>query len=457
MNQPVLKKFRVYLETFGCQMNDYDSARMLCLLKDIGFESTERPADADLILVNTCSVRDKAEQKALSRIGRLKKLKKHKPDLILGVTGCFAQRKQKDFLRSMPYLDLVLGTDALDRLPDHVKRLSAGGRPVVDVVVDHAHLPASVNFDDIIPGKGSPVSAFVTVMRGCNNFCAYCIVPYVRGRERSRPPGDILYDAAQLVDRGVREITLLGQNVNSYGAGLSPTVDFCDLLQELHEIDGLAQIRFTTNHPKDMSNRLIDAFTCLPKLAPHLHLALQAGSDRVLSLMNRGYTYDYYLDRVHRLRQARAGLAVTSDILVGFPGETEQDFQQTLAALAEVRFSNLFTFRYSVRPGTSAAELLDDVPEEEKISRLMKVQKLQRKITFELHRQLIGQNVQVLVEKEQTDPKLPQWSGKSGCYREVHFDGDDIRVGDMVTVGIEGAFANHLCGRAMKRSEPTRE
>ena len=436
-------KLRVYLETFGCQMNDYDSARMLRLLLDVGYEQAGEPKDADVLIFNTCSVRDKAEQKALSRIGRFKKLRKLNPQVKFVLAGCFAQRSGQALLRQMPYLNLVLGTGAIDRLPELLQRLDRGAKSLVDIELDNEKTDPATDFGGIVPGKGSPASAFVTCMQGCNNFCAYCIVPYVRGRERSRPADQVFEEVRGLVEHGVREITLLGQNVNSYDGG---GVDFADLLRRIHQIDELVRIRFTTSHPKDCSDRLIDAFAELPKLADHLHLPVQAGSNDVLKRMKRGYTAESYLEKVDKLCQARPGIVLTSDFLVGFPGETEVDFQQTMDLLRKVRYSNVFSFRYSVRPGTAAADLDDDVPEETKIARLMELQQAQREITLALHREMAGKTVEVLVDGEQNEPSRPQWSGKSSCYREVHFDGVGITVGDMVTVEIEKAYANSLRG-----------
>jgi tRNA-2-methylthio-N6-dimethylallyladenosine synthase len=332
---------RVYLETFGCQMNDYDTARMMRLLETAGYEKVELPKDADLILVNTCSVRDKAEQKALSRLGRLKSLRRTRPGILLGVTGCFAQREGEKFLRRMPYIDLILGTGAIERLPEHIRALECGRGPIVDIDLEPTPSPVT-DFGRHLPGKGSSVAAFLTIMRGCDNYCAYCVVPYVRGPERSRPPDDILREARGLITQGAHELTLLGQNVNSYGRGLGDEIDFPRLLTMVHDLDGLTRLRFTTSHPKDLSDRLIDAFAKLPKLAPHLHLPVQAGSNQVLARMNRGYTVEQYLARVDALRAARPGIAVTTDILVGFPGETDDDFRQTCDLVESVRYSNAF-------------------------------------------------------------------------------------------------------------------
>ena len=444
------KRRRVFIETFGCQMNDYDSARMLRLLQQDGYEAVATPSDADVVILNTCSVRGKAEQKALSLLGRIKKLRRDRPGLKIVFAGCFAQRGARQLLHSYPYIDLVLGTDAVGRLPRHLHKLEAGFRPIVDVDFAPTYEEDVDDFGDIIPGKGSRVAAFTTIMRGCDNFCAYCIVPYVRGRERSRPVVEILREIAYLTQRGVREITLLGQNVNSYGgvAEEGETIDFAGLLRRVHDLPGIGRVRFTTSHPKDLSDNLIAAFAELPKLANHLHLPIQSGSDRVLAAMNRGYTVAEYLDRVDRLRAARPDIAVTTDLLVGFPGETDDDFRQTLDVVRRVGYSNAFSFRYSVRPGTAADRLADDVPEAAKIARLMELQELQRDITFAQHRALVGTELQVLVDREQDDANEYRHSGKSGCYREIHFAADGVAVGDLVKVKCGEAFANHLLGEA---------
>jgi tRNA-2-methylthio-N6-dimethylallyladenosine synthase len=441
---------RVCIETFGCQMNDYDSARMLRLLEAEGYERVAEPTLADVVILNTCAVRDKAEQKALSHLGRVRTLRKLNPAIRFVMAGCFAQRAAAELASRHPYLDVVMGVDAIGRLAGHLRALDDGARrPIVDVEFAPTYEEDVADFGATIPGKGSPVAAFVTIMRGCNNFCAYCVVPYVRGRERSRPAREVLREIRQLADRGVREITLLGQNVNSYGRGLADGGDFVDLLQQAHAIEGVARLRFTTSHPKDMSDRLCAAFGELPKLANHIHLPIQSGSDRVLARMGRGYDVKTYLGRLERLRAARADIAITSDLLVGFPGETEADFAQTMALMERVRYSNIFSFRYSERPGTAAARRTDDVPDPVKIERLIRLQKLQQGVTLELHRELVGRQVEVLVEKRQKGEHVYPWTGKSGCYREVHFRGEGVHVGQVATVRCLEAFANHLFGAAV--------
>ncbi|NLH48483.1 MAG: tRNA (N6-isopentenyl adenosine(37)-C2)-methylthiotransferase MiaB [Myxococcales bacterium] len=447
---------RVFIETFGCQMNDYDSARMLRLLQLDGYAPTTDPAAADVVILNTCAVRDKAEQKALSSLGRHKFLREENPAVKFVLAGCFAQRAARKLWEKYPFIHLVLGTDAISRLPAHLRALEKGRGPIIDVEFAATYEEDVADFGDIFPGKGSPVAAFVTIMRGCNNFCAYCVVPYVRGRERSRPEGEIRREIEQLVGRGVREITLLGQNVNSYGLDLGQTEDFSGLLRRIHEIDGLARLRFTTSHPKDLSDRLIQCFADLPKLANHLHLPVQSGSDRILAAMRRGYDSAAYLRRIAALRQARPDIALTSDLLVGFPGETDADFRQTMALVEQIRYSNIFSFRYSVRPGTAASRLADDVPDKVKIARLEELQALQREITLAGHRELVGKEVVVLVEKCQQDGHRYPWSGKSGCYREIHFRGDGVAPGDMMRVKCTQAFTNHLLGESVGRLAPGR-
>lgn len=437
---------RVYIATFGCQMNDYDSARMLRLLAPEGYTATDRPAEADVIILNTCSVRDKAEQKALSQLGRLRHLRRERPQVKFVLAGCFAQRNARVLLAKYDYIDLLMGPDAVARLPQNLRTLMQSRGRIVDVELEEVYREDECAFADVIPGKGSPAAAFVTIMRGCNNYCAYCVVPYVRGRERSRGMREILAEIEHLAARGVREVTLLGQNVNSYGHDLAEKTDFPELLRRVHRIEALRRIRFTTSHPKDLSDDLIGVFAELPKVANHLHLPLQSGSDRILARMGRGYTVDEYLGRLEKMRRARPDLALTTDLLIGFPGETDADFRQTLAVLDAVRYSNSFSFRYSVRPGTAAAAWPDDVPEKEKITRLMELQARQRDITISLHQEMIGRQVEVLVERRQSGDSRSPFSGKSGCYREIHLRGEGIAMGEVVTVKCTEAFANHLLG-----------
>ncbi len=387
---------QVYIETMGCQMNVYDSERMFEVLARHNYSATERVEQADLILLNTCSIRDKVEHKVVSMLGALRKLKDHNPDLILGVTGCVAQQEGDKLLKKVPYLDLVLGPDQIGSLAD-----------VVQSARDKQHRSAATEFvnrkdyefPEVSPPEDGRVTSFITVMKGCNKVCAFCIVPFTRGREVSKPSAQIVREVQMLVANGVREVTLLGQNVNSYGKdrvkrdGTSDELDFAQLLASVHEIDGLQRIRFTTSHPMDCTDSLIDAFATLPKLVPFFHLPIQSGSEKVLRDMRRHHGVDDYLARIARLRALVPDMAMSTDIIVGFPGETEEDFQLTLDLLEKVRYSSIFSFIYSARPGTKGMELLDDTPLAVKKTRLARLQKLQDGISNEwmagfLHREL---------------------------------------------------------------------
>lgn len=375
---------RVYIETMGCQMNVYDSERMFETLAQHNYSATDRVEQADLILLNTCSIRDKVEHKVVSMLGALRKLKDHNPDLILGVTGCVAQQEGDKLLKKVPYLDLVLGPDQIGNLPE-----------VVQNARDKQHRSAATEFvnrkdyefPEVSPPADGRITSFITVMKGCNKVCAFCIVPFTRGREVSKPSAQIIREVQMLVQSGVREVTLLGQNVNSYGKdrvkrdGTSDELDFSQLLAAVHEIEGLKRIRFTTSHPMDCTDSLIEAFATLPKLVPFFHLPIQSGSEKVLRDMRRHHGVDDYLARIARLRALVPDMAMSTDIIVGFPGETEEDFQLTLDLLEKVRYSSIFSFIYSARPGTKAMELLDDTPLSVKKARLTRLQKLQDDIS----------------------------------------------------------------------------
>ena len=376
---------KLYIETFGCQMNVNDSETMVSLLKDLDYEQTDRAAGADLILLNTCCIRAKAEQKVFSELGRLKSLKNGEKKVLLGVGGCIAQQEGERLLKRVPYLDLVFGTHSLHLLPDMVRAAEKGERLTRNDFLDpETRL-------DLFPRKEAAggVARFVTVIQGCDNFCSYCIVPYVRGREVSRRSGEILQEIRELSEIGVREVTLLGQNVNSYGIKSPDEPSFTDLLRRVAEIDGIERIRFTTSHPKDISPALIACFAELPKLCSHIHLPAQSGSDRVLKGMNRGYTRREYLDRIEALKKARPGITITGDMIVGFPGETEEDFNETLSLMEEVGFTDLFSFVFSARPETAAAKLPDTLTRKERQERLDRLQERQHLMTLERNQSLL--------------------------------------------------------------------
>lgn len=384
------------LETIGCQMNVYDSERMAEALARHGYRATEDAAIADLIVINTCSVRGKSEHKMMSAVGKLKVLREHNPELVIGVAGCVAQQEGAALLRHIPHLDLVLGPDQLGRLPELVSeiRTTRQRRAEVELVPRKQY-----QFVAPEPPADGRVTSFVTVMKGCNKFCAFCIVPTTRGREVSKPAQEVVDEIQLLADHGVREVTLLGQNVNSYGKDRrGAEIDFAGLLARVHDVKGIERIRFTTSHPMDCSPRLISAFGELPRLMPSMHLPVQAGSERVVKMMRRSHSVDQLRDQVAALRQHRAEIAVTTDIIVGFPGETEADFEETLALLAELRFSTIFAFAYSERPGTAAARIEDDVPAAVKKARLQRVLALQAEITAQWMATFDQQQVEVLFE-----------------------------------------------------------
>ena len=438
----------LFIETFGCQMNVNDSERIVTMLADLGYRPTAAPADADMILLNTCSVRGGAEEKVYKRLSHFRSLKKAKSGLILGVGGCVAQQEGDHLLQKFPFLDLVLGTHNLHLLPDMVRGAENGERRCETAFIDNDQ-----RLDLFPPVKGaSRLSRFVTVMQGCDNFCSYCIVPYVRGREISRRSADILEEVRQLAAEGVQEVVLLGQNVNSYGLKTADEPSFASLIRQVAGVEGIRRIRFTTSHPKDMSDELIACFADVPKLCGQIHLPAQTGSDAVLSRMNRGYTRAAYLDRVQVLKAARPGIAITGDMIVGFPGESEDDFEQTLSLMEEVRYADLFLFAYSPRPGTKAAELPEELSREQKVERLERLLGLQRRITLEINRTYLGTVQDVLVEGEGKRPG--QVSGKAESGRIVNFPGDPALIGSFVPVRITAAYQNSLLGELQQRTQP---
>ena len=430
----------LYIETFGCQMNVNDSERIVTMLADLGYAQVKAPASADMILLNTCSVRGGAEEKVYKRLANLKIYKRDGKKQIIAVGGCVAQQEGEELLRKIPYLDLVIGTHNLHLLPDMVRGAERGERRSETSFIDNDQRM------DLFPSiKGeSRLSRFVTVMQGCDNFCSYCIVPFVRGREISRRSADILAEVVQLAGDGVREIILLGQNVNSYGLKIDHEPSFAELIRRVAEIDGIERIRFTTSHPKDMSDDLIACFGDVSKLSGQIHLPVQSGSDAVLTLMGRGYTRGSYLDKVRKLKSIRPDIVITGDIIVGFPGETEADFERTLSLMEEVRYIDLFSFVYSPRPGTKAAELIDDLPRTAKMARLDRLMALQRRITREISQTYVGSVMNVLVEGEGKFPG--QVSGKGEIGRIVNFPGDNSLIGNFADVKIIKAYPNSFLG-----------
>ncbi len=449
----------LYINTIGCQMNVYDSERIAAGLTGLGYQQTSLVEQADLVIVNTCTIRAKAEQKAFSFLGRLARLKKKKPGIILGVGGCVAQQEGEKILSRAPHMDLVFGTRAIERLPGLIRKIEQTHCRIVDVEMTKGleRLPVATDV-----ATDSQVSAFVTIMRGCDNFCSYCVVPYVRGRETSRHPEDIITEIRQLVRSGVREVTLLGQNVNSYGKkeGLP---SFAQLLEYTSTVEGLLRIRFTTSHPKDFGTALIDAFRTNEKLCDHIHLPVQSGSNRVLKRMNRKYTRQLYLDKIARLRDTCPSVAITSDMIVGFPGETRIDFDDTLELMEMAQFDGLFAFMYSDRPNVPAARFGDKVPEQEKKRRLEILFEQQEHYTRKKNRALVGSIQTVLAEgisKKQSSGPLVlkdspvQWTGRTSGNKIVNFCRNEspqsrnkIIPGQLVDVKIEKAYAHSLWGK----------
>jgi tRNA-2-methylthio-N6-dimethylallyladenosine synthase len=427
-------------------MNVADSELMAQVLGE-DYVLTARAEEADLYLINTCAIRRKSEEKVKSLLGSLRPLKRARPELILGVGGCVAQQEGERLLAFAPHLNLVFGTKGIYRLPELVQR-AARGEQVVDVALER-DLPD-------LPQRLWPrqtVQTMVTIMRGCDNFCSFCVVPYVRGRETSREPGAIVDEVAAFIAAGGLEVTLLGQNVNSYGRGLAEPITFPQLLQRLNELPGLKRLRFATSHPRNLSPELINAFGELPTLCAHLHLPVQSGSDRILRRMNRGYTREHYREKVAALKRACPGLALTTDLIVGFPGETEADFRQTLDLMAEAGFDQAFSFKYSPRPQTPAATFADQVPEEVKAERLVRLQTLQNKLTQEAHARLLGQEQEVLVEgRSKRSPQ--EWCGRLRTNQVVNFIGPRELVGRLARVAITEAHPHSLKGRWVEGSSP---
>ncbi len=450
----------VYLSTIGCQMNVYDSDLMAEELGKCNYRKTDDIKQADLIIINTCSVRERAEQKVFSFLGRLSVLKRKKPDLIIGVGGCVAQQEGEHILKRVPFVDLVFGTRAIGRLPGLIDEIERSGSRFVDIDMAGDGQPSFHDRNGMEPEK---VSGFVTIMRGCDNFCTYCVVPFVRGREISRPPQEILHEIRSRSAAGMREVTLLGQNVNSYGKkeGLCT---FPELLARVDEIEELWRLRFTTSHPKDLSDALVNSFGGLKKLCHHIHLPVQSGSNRILAKMNRNYTREGYLEKVGQLRRKCPDIAITADMIVGFPGETRMDFEATMALIREIEFDGLFAFAYSDRPNAPAVRFTDKVSEGERHERLLELLSLQEKYTRDKNRALIGKTVSVLVEgfgKKQErgvkpeSPLKPQWTGRTSTNKIVHFYAEELPnagnlAGTMVDVRIERAYSHSLLGKPLK-------
>jgi tRNA-2-methylthio-N6-dimethylallyladenosine synthase len=440
---------KVFIRTFGCQMNEYDSDKMLDILGVAEpVELTQDPALADVILFNTCSVREKAQSKVFSDLGRVKALKKANPNLVIGVGGCVASQEGATIVKRAPYVDVVFGPQTLHRLPELIAKRQQTGKSQVDI-----SFPEIEKFDALPPPRVDGPAAFVSIMEGCSKYCSFCVVPYTRGEEVSRPFEDVLTEVADLADQGVREVTLLGQNVNAYlgkMGGTNQIADFAMLLEYVHDIPGIERIRYTTSHPKEMTSRLIDAYASFPKVVSFLHLPVQAGSDRVLAAMKRGYTVLEFKSIVRRLRQARPGITLSSDFIVGFPGETDTDFEKTMALIEEIGFDTSFSFMYSKRPGTPAADLTDEVPDMLKLKRLHRLQSMINAQATAIAHAMVGKPQRVLVEgPSRRDPT--EMMGRTENNRIVNFKGSPRLIGQLVDVTIDEVHTNSLRGSILTR------
>ena len=445
---------KLYIKTLGCQMNEYDSGRMADLLAAThGMTLTPEPEHADVLLLNTCSVREKAQEKVFSQLGRWREWKERKPGLIIGVGGCVASQEGEALLRRAPCVDLVFGPQTYHRLPKMMDEVRASRRPRLDV-----SFPEIEKFDCLPPPRVEGARAFVSIMEGCSKYCTFCVVPYTRGEEFSRPFDDVITEIHELTENGVREVTLLGQNVNGYRGRTHEgrVMDFGTLLYYVAAIEGIGRVRYTTSHPVDFNDNLVRAYADLPKLASHLHLPVQSGSDRILFLMKRRYTVERYLEIIKAVRRNRPGLSVSSDFIVGFPGETDEDFEATLQLVEQAGFDQSFSFIYSARPGTPAAALPDDTPPARKQERLKALQQRLNENAVAINRSLVGTRQRVLVDgpaphrgPSRTHTPQAQLRGRTGHNKIVHFDGPASWSGRFIDVRISEALANTLRGSAL--------
>ncbi len=442
---------KLYIRTMGCQMNEYDSDKMADVLREShGFELTAEPGEADLLLVNTCSIREKAQEKVFSELGRWRQLKERKPGVMIGVGGCVASQEGEGISRRAPYVDVVFGPQTLHRLPELIDEADRRERAVVDI-----SFPEIEKFDRLPEPRAEGPTAFVSCMEGCSKYCSFCVVPYTRGEEISRPLDDVVTEIVQLAEQGVREINLLGQNVNAYRGPMHDggVADLATLIYYTAAVDGIDRIRFTTSHPVEFTDSLIEAYREVPQLASYLHLPVQHGSDRILAAMTRGHTVLEYKSKIRRLREARPGISLSSDFIVGFPGETDADFEALMNLIADVGFDQSFSFIYSARPGTPAASLTDETPMDVKKQRLQLLQQRINQQAMAISRRMVGSTQRILVER--TSKKSDrQVSGRTENMRWVNFDGDTSLIGQFVDVVITEALPNSLRGRLVP-TEPT--
>ena len=434
---------KLYIKTYGCQMNEYDSQKMTEILKELeGYSLTQNPEDASIILFNTCSIREKAQEKVFSDLGRVRHIKQNNPDVIIGVGGCVASQEGAVIIDRAPYVDIVFGPQTLHRIPELIKLKNKTGKSQIDI-----SFPEIEKFDNMPEPKVSGVTAFVSIMEGCSKYCSYCVVPYTRGEEISRPFDDVIAEIKKLANQGVREVNLLGQNVNAY-RGRITDVEFADfpfLLEVINGIDNIYRIRYTTSHPTEMSQRLIDCYAKLNKLSSHLHLPVQSGSDKILSLMKRGYTVLEYKSILKKIKAHRHNISFSSDFIVGFPSEDENDFQKTMKLIDDIKFDTSFSFIYSPRPGTPAANILDLVSKQDKLDRLYLLQQKLDSYAKEINNNMLGTIQSVLVEglsKKNHD----ELTGRTDNFKVVNFKGDKRLVGSMVNVKIIECLSNSLKG-----------
>jgi len=434
---------KLYIKTWGCQMNEYDSQKMAELLDSThGYELAENAEEADVILLNTCSIREKAQEKVFHQLGRWKNLKEKKPDLLIGVGGCVASQEGDAIRQRAPFVDMIFGPQTLHRLPEMIRQVTGDHNPVVDV-----SFPEIEKFDNLPDPKAEGASAFVSIMEGCSKYCTFCVVPYTRGEEVSRPLDDVLYEIAQLAEQGVREVNLLGQNVNAYrGANFDGSIcRFSELLRLVSTIDGIDRIRYTTSHPVEFTDDIIEVYKEVPELVSHLHLPVQSGSDRILTQMKRGHTALEYKSQIRKLRKARPDLCMSSDFIIGFPGETDQDFEATMDLIKAIDFDLSFSFIYSARPGTPAADLPDDISENTKKQRLQILQDRITQQALRIARQMLNSTQRVLVEGPSKKNPM-ELRGKTENNRTVNFVAPHTVIGQFVDVKIIDVYANSLRG-----------
>ncbi len=439
---------KLFIKTWGCQMNEYDSDKMASLLDSThGYQVAETAEEADVILLNTCSIREKAQEKVFHQLGRWKTLKKDKPDLIIGVGGCVASQEGDTIRQRAPFVDIVFGPQTLHRLPEMINQIKGGSGSLVDI-----SFPEIEKFDRLPEPKAEGPTAFVSIMEGCSKYCTFCVVPYTRGEEVSRPVDDVVFEIAQLAEQGVREVNLLGQNVNAFrGPHHDGSIcTFAELLHLVASIDGIDRIRYTTSHPVEFTDDIIDAYAAIPELVDHLHLPVQSGSDRILTLMKRGHTAIEYKSKIRRLKKIRPNLSMSSDFIIGFPGESDADFEATMDLIQAMDFDLSFSFIYSARPGTPAADLPDDVDEEVKKQRLYLLQQRINQQALRIARGMVGTEQRVLVEGPSRKNPM-ELSGRTENNRVVNFEGSPDMIGGFVDIKITDVFANSLRGDVLRR------